>query len=220
LRNKQQILQGNRDMNTPIDPQAQENRPQINEQRRRLTKGGLAAPIVVGALLSRPVLGAAPHNCTISGQLSGNVSTHTQGDCTLLGKSHTTLTTEYAQKTATTILSEFPLLVNNYVFISNETNVLTLTPGSGNNTPPATIQQVLAASSLTGDLLYAQKALVLLLNAKGLTDTSIYPLTEFQARQLFKSAADPSHPQFVDTNPNVTWNYNPDVKNFIDVLYH
>lgn len=74
-------------MNTPIDPQAQENRPQINEQRRRLTKGGLAAPIVIGTLLSRPVLGAAPHNCTISGQMSGNMSTHEQGDCRLLGRS-------------------------------------------------------------------------------------------------------------------------------------
>jgi len=74
-------------MNTPIDPQTQENRPQINEQRRRLAKGGLAAPIVVGTLLSRPVLGAAPHNCTISGQISGNVSTHEQGTCSLLGRS-------------------------------------------------------------------------------------------------------------------------------------
>ncbi len=74
-------------MNTPIDPQAQENRPLINEQRRRLAKGGLAAPIVLGTLLSRPVLGAAPHNCTISGQMSGNVSTHVQGVCSTLGRS-------------------------------------------------------------------------------------------------------------------------------------
>lgn len=74
-------------MNTPIDPQAQENRPQINEQRRRLAKAGLAAPVVMGTLLSRPVLGAdAPHNCTISGQLSGNVSTHLQGTCSSLGR--------------------------------------------------------------------------------------------------------------------------------------
>jgi hypothetical protein len=33
------------------------------------------------------VLGAAPHNCTISGQISGNVSTHLQGDCSRLGVS-------------------------------------------------------------------------------------------------------------------------------------
>jgi hypothetical protein len=85
LRVKQQILQGNRDMNTPIDTQAQENRPQINEQRRRLAKVGLAAPVVMGTLLSRPVLGAPYHNCTISGQLSGNTSTHEQAETCAIG---------------------------------------------------------------------------------------------------------------------------------------
>lgn len=77
-------------MNTPKDPITREERPRVNEQRRRLTKGGLAAPVVIGTLLSRPVLGAAPHNCTISGQLSGNVSTHVQGVCSTLGLSPAT----------------------------------------------------------------------------------------------------------------------------------
>lgn len=77
-------------MNTPKDPSTREDRPLVNEQRRRLTKGGLAAPVVIGTLLSRPVLGAAPHNCTISGQLSGNVSTHLQGVCSSLGLSPAT----------------------------------------------------------------------------------------------------------------------------------
>lgn len=63
-------------MNTPIEPNDQDTRPPIDEQRRRLSKVGLAAPVVLGTLLSRPVLGAAPYNCTISGQLSGNVSSH------------------------------------------------------------------------------------------------------------------------------------------------
>ncbi len=75
-------------MNTPIDPQAQENLPKVNEQRRRLAKAGLAAPVVMGTLLSRPVLGATPHNCTISGKLSGNTSTHGDPvDCKTLGRS-------------------------------------------------------------------------------------------------------------------------------------
>ncbi|MBM4180506.1 MAG: hypothetical protein FJ209_02995 [Betaproteobacteria bacterium] len=74
-------------MNAPQDPNTPEVRPQVDERRRRFTQGGLAAPIVMGTLLSRPVLGAAPHNCTISGQLSGNVSTHVQGICSSLGKS-------------------------------------------------------------------------------------------------------------------------------------
>lgn len=69
-------------------PSTTHHRPEIDAQRRRFAKGGLAAPVVIGSLLSRPVLGAAPHNCTISGQISGNVSTHLQGDCTQLGLSH------------------------------------------------------------------------------------------------------------------------------------
>lgn len=61
------------------------NAGQPDALRRRLTKGGLAAPVVLATLASKPVLGAAPHNCTISGQVSGNVSTHEQGVCALLG---------------------------------------------------------------------------------------------------------------------------------------
>jgi hypothetical protein len=75
-------------MNTPNDQVASETRAPVDEQRRRLTKGGLAAPIVIGTLLSRPVLGAAPYNCTISGQLSGNVSSHGNPvNCKTLGLS-------------------------------------------------------------------------------------------------------------------------------------
>ena len=42
--------------------------------RRRLAKGGLAIPVVLSTLGSKPVLGQGPSNCTCSGQLSGNVS--------------------------------------------------------------------------------------------------------------------------------------------------
>ncbi|MCU0811060.1 MAG: hypothetical protein MUE59_08495 [Thiobacillaceae bacterium] len=75
-------------MNKSTESKAKDTQPQVNEQRRRLTRGGLAAPIVLGTLLSRPVLGAAPYNCTISGKLSGNTSSH--GDpveCGQLGRS-------------------------------------------------------------------------------------------------------------------------------------
>lgn len=75
-------------MNTPIEPKAEIAHPPVDEKRRRLAKGGLAAPIVLGTLLSRPVLGAAPYNCTISGQMSGNVSSHGKPvSCTSLGVS-------------------------------------------------------------------------------------------------------------------------------------
>jgi hypothetical protein len=68
-------------------PSTTHHRPQVDAQRRRFAKGGLAAPVVVGTLLSRPVLGATGHNCSISGQLSGNVSTHQQVTCSSLGQS-------------------------------------------------------------------------------------------------------------------------------------
>lgn len=57
----------------------------VDQTRRRLAKAGVGASVVLGTLLSRPVLGQAPHNCTISGQISGNVSSHAQGVCSSLG---------------------------------------------------------------------------------------------------------------------------------------
>jgi hypothetical protein len=66
------------------------NRPPIDQSRRRLTKAGLAAPAVLGTLASGKVLGAAPWKCTISGQVSGNMSGHELEACNKLGKSPAT----------------------------------------------------------------------------------------------------------------------------------
>jgi hypothetical protein len=50
--------------------------------RRRLAKAGLASPVVLGSLMSKPVLGADPlYHCTPSGQQSGNLSRTTIGSC-------------------------------------------------------------------------------------------------------------------------------------------
>lgn len=71
------------------DRSSKPNAGQPDALRRKLAKAGVAAPIVLATLVSKPVLGAATHNCTISGQVSGNVSTHAQGDCKLLGTAAT-----------------------------------------------------------------------------------------------------------------------------------
>lgn len=42
--------------------------------RRRFTRAGTAVPVVLGALSSKPVLGASLTHCTVSGQVSGNLS--------------------------------------------------------------------------------------------------------------------------------------------------
>lgn len=55
--------------------------------RRRFTRAGLSAPIVLGTLASKPVLGQVPYNCTISGQISGNLSRPGDVDCNTLGYS-------------------------------------------------------------------------------------------------------------------------------------
>jgi hypothetical protein len=50
--------------------------------RRRLAKAGLASPVVLGSLMSKPVLGADPlYHCTPSGQQSGNLSRTTTASC-------------------------------------------------------------------------------------------------------------------------------------------
>lgn len=57
-----------------------------NPGRRRFTRGGLATPVVLGSLVSQPVLGQVGHQCTLSGQLSGNTSVHgAQTPCNTLG---------------------------------------------------------------------------------------------------------------------------------------
>ncbi|MDP2834205.1 MAG: hypothetical protein Q8Q28_13105 [Pseudomonadota bacterium] len=63
--------------------QTKHNTPDLS--RRRLAAGGL---VVLSSLLAKPVLGAAPYRCTISGQLSGNTSSHgNEPPCTALGLS-------------------------------------------------------------------------------------------------------------------------------------
>lgn len=42
--------------------------------RRRFTRAGLSGSVVLGSLASKPVLGASTTHCTVSGQVSGNLS--------------------------------------------------------------------------------------------------------------------------------------------------
>lgn len=78
------------DPNMPKDtPTTGAKRPDLS--RRRFTRAGAAAPVVLGSLISTPVLATGdrpPYNCTISGQMSGNVSQKpTTPNCKVLGRS-------------------------------------------------------------------------------------------------------------------------------------
>lgn len=67
--------------NVPTSPDKQPD-----ALRRSLTKTGLLAPVVLATLASKPVLGA-DWKCTISGQVSGNMSGHESEVCSTLGNS-------------------------------------------------------------------------------------------------------------------------------------
>ncbi len=188
-------------------------RPSVNQGRRRLTKAGLAAPAVLGTLASGKVLGAVPWKCTVSGQVSGNVSGHESEVCNTLGTSKANLVTTLQSQSDTRKLTDLgvpdyyheqgnKITDNTHGVAATLLQILTL-PAHPSHTPP--------------NLTYGQKALVLLLNAWTLADHSLYPLTQSEAQKLFKAAVEGTH--YIDTNPDVDWNYDH-VKYFIDLLYH
>jgi hypothetical protein len=69
------------------DPISKPTAGQPDASRRRFAKAGLAAPVVLATLASKPVLGAVPWKCTISGKVSGNMSGHESEVCSNLGSS-------------------------------------------------------------------------------------------------------------------------------------
>ena len=54
--------------------------------RRRFARAGTAVPVVLGALSSKPVLGASLTHCTVSGQVSGNLSRQGLAEDCLVGE--------------------------------------------------------------------------------------------------------------------------------------
>jgi hypothetical protein len=56
----------------------------VKVSRRRFARAGLSGSVVLGSLASKPVLGAVPYHCTVSGQVSGNLSRAAlAGECVL-----------------------------------------------------------------------------------------------------------------------------------------
>lgn len=71
----------------------EQGKPAVNAGRRRFARAGAAAPVVLGTLASQPVLATGggtkpPYHCTISGQMSGNLSRAPDStNCKTLGRS-------------------------------------------------------------------------------------------------------------------------------------
>lgn len=54
--------------------------------RRRFTRAGVSGSVLLGSLASQPVLGAAPYHCTVSGQVSGNLSRPGVAEACVIGQ--------------------------------------------------------------------------------------------------------------------------------------
>ena len=141
--------------------------------RRRLAKGGLAVPVVLSTLGSKPVLGAVPYRCSISGQISGNTSSAGGVDlCASLGD---TPADWAARKNEEPTKSELKKDFNGYsaagatlaaAFWSHGNQVFLTKPANGGG--PATLLQVLEDPATVGaaeEVAFGRATVASLLNA-------------------------------------------------------
>lgn len=189
--------------------------------RRRLTKGVLALPVVLATLASKPVLGAAPYNCTISGALSGNTSTHGQeAPCSSLGlspgywKNH-----DYDWRTINPDAAFKTVFADAYWWISKNANAVELCPAQYQNcAPDPTLMQVLhSTAGMRPNLNYpalARAAVASLLNAYKFAPD--YPLTPNQVVAMFNAVYLGGSYQI---NPTTSWNADQ-VKTYFESLYN
>ena len=199
-------MKGSRDMNTPSEPNVQDTRPQVDEQRRRLTKGGLVAPVVIGTLLSRPVLGAAPYNCTISGQISGNVSAHGPDQSCILGDAPSTWAALSTWPSPYTPGTQFnAAFADAYKRKTEPGGTTRLVNTSANGSQPATLLDVLTLPASSTDAPpnpeLGKAAVASLLNAVKYAPD--YPLTPGQVIEMFNATYNGGT---YNVNGTVLWN--------------
>jgi len=71
----------------PSLPSASEAEAARLAARRRFTRAGLSAPVILGTLVSKPVLGAPIYHCTVSGHVSGGSPREGDGSSCQVGLS-------------------------------------------------------------------------------------------------------------------------------------
>lgn len=117
-----------------------------NASRRRLAKGAAAVPVVLSSLLSKNALGNT-YLCTVSGQVSGNMSPTGNDDAACEGKSLSYYKDQYRNKS-----TKFKDLF-----------------GSDHRWGNVLVRQVLNGETgnlaISGSILLAQRATVVFLNA-------------------------------------------------------
>lgn len=168
------------------------NQPPIDESRRRLAKVGVAGSIILSSLISKGAL-AVPYRCTVSGQVSGNLSPVGRGTTNCdVGLSPAEWTTNVSNGTFIGTNGVLTSAQFNTVF-GNHFNVLSnqIVPHGTVGSAPATLMQVLTLSAGLGmtaaKLDFGRLAVATLLNRRA---TAGFPLTELQVIDMFNATAD------------------------------
>lgn len=195
----------------------QDDKPQLNElpnpQRRRFTKGGLAAPVVLATLASKPVLGAGfSYHCTVSGKLSGNTSSPHGNTCTISG------TVKTADTWKTTDVSVWPSLAK---YSGGSVRKFKDSPGSAtpkfndvyklpDGTTPAKLLDVLNGNLATTapNPALGKEAVAALLNAlalDGIGGPANFPIKAVEVTRLFNGVIGGGTVEATATFPGKRW---------------
>ena len=199
-----------------------------NLTRRRLARGGLAAPVVLASVVSRNAFAATPYSCTVSGKLSGNVSpfgpnTDPNASCSL--RDGQSVLRDRLKNDQTT----FADAGFSTSYFANGSNDKGSKLGSQPFQKPqesqnATLYQVLSISDYASagaapkDPEFAKMAVVLYQNATpGPSDQ--YPLTRTQVAAMFNAAI--SNQDYNGSTSMGAFTWTPtDVRKYFQQLYH
>lgn len=197
-----------------------------NPSRRRLTRGGMALPVVLASLASRNAFAAAPYRCTISGKLSNNLSPFgpnrdPSATCKLGSGRRQTSSLLHSDQTPFSSVFAPP-----YAYYANGTNE-TATQIAGapfkKDSQAATLLQVIKLTGGGGlqpavDLDFAQVAVVLYNNAPtGSSDN--YPLTRPQVVAMYNAATRNSNYNGTTSMGDFTWTPT-EIRSYFYELYH
>lgn len=201
----------------------------VDPSRRRFTRGGFAAPVVLGSLVSKPVLGAGvPYICSISGKMSGNTSAprHRDVQCDMLGRSPGYWKTHTGwvgyergdgkcpAPTGTTFNDAFGVDAFRSKFKDGECTVHESSGLYPAGSKPATMLQVLQTGG-GGVQSLGRAAVASLLNASSPAYSSSYPLTASEVIRMFRGVYQGGT---VLVNGSVYWN-SEQVKAYFESLY-
>lgn len=190
----------------------------VDVTRRRLSQASLVAPVVLATLASKNVLGATPYNCTVSGKLSGNTSTHGDPvDCSTLGVSpgcwKSPNVTGLGGGPQSTCRWPSP-----YVPTTPFTTAFTAYP-AGFDTKTL-LEGLQTGGNAGGNIALARAAIASLLNS--LKFAPDYPLTPSQVQTLFNATCNGGSISLSTVFPgiigSVSW-YGSDVKDYFESLY-